>query len=300
MAKSTTAQRSAHVILALVAIALPTLSLLPLGGLYLWEKGYLLMWALSALVCIGLVYALQWTMLRKAKARSAVIEPAARGANTYTGKEKAAWIDVRALAATVDPASIDSSEAAFDLAIRTIGTVAKTLHPEHRNPEWNFTLPEALAISERVSRRLSTFIVDTVPFGDRMTVAQFLTLYRARRAIDLADKAYDVWRIVRLINPATAATNEARERLTRAIFSWGKDHVTRRLAETYVEEVGRAAIDLYSGRLRISGGGAPAASDAGVIIDEVAERRRMGRGIIRQAGGAAGNALRHILARKSH
>lgn len=88
MAKSTTAQRSAHVILALVAIALPTLSLLPLGGLYLWEKGYLLMWALSALVCIGLVYALQWTMLRKAKARSAVIEPAARGANTYTGKEK--------------------------------------------------------------------------------------------------------------------------------------------------------------------------------------------------------------------
>ena len=67
---------------------------------------------------------------------------------------------------------------------------------------------------------------------------------------------------VRLVNPATAITNEARERLSRALFQWGREHVMRRLVEAYVEEVGRAAIDLYGGRLRIPRVPADAAADA--------------------------------------
>jgi len=298
MAASTTAQRSAHVIIALIALSLPTLSLLPLGGLYLWEKGYLLIWALAALTSVALIYALQWMMLRNPPARIDVSPPDPWLDDFSTPAEKSAWSDVRTLAQSTDPAEIDSSDAAFDLAVKTIGTVAKTMHPDHKSPEWNFTLPEALAITERVSRRLSRFIIDTVPFGDRMTVAQFLSLYRARRVIDIADKAYDVWRVVRLLNPATAATNEARERLTRAIFSWGKDHVTRRVTEAYIEEIGRAAIDLYSGRLRVAGTAA-AASGPPIIDQEAPERAGPPRGAIRQAGAAVGNALKHILTRKN-
>ncbi len=90
---------------------------------------------------------------------------------------------------------------------------------------------------------------DRVPFGDRLTVSQMLALYRARGLGDIASKAYDVWRIVRLANPAAAVTNEVRERLTKAVLSWGRDQVSRRLVEAYVEEIGRAAIDLYGGRL---------------------------------------------------
>lgn len=298
MAASTTAERSAHVIIALIALSLPTLSLLPLGGLYLWEKGYLLIWALAALASVAMIYALQWLMLRTPPSRLDVRPPDPRLQEFETESEKAAWTDVRALAQNTDPASIVSSDAAFDLAVTTIGAVAKTMHPDHKSPEWNFTLPEALAITERVSRRLSRFIVDTVPFGDRMTVAQFLSLYRARRVIDIADKAYDVWRVVRLLNPATAATNEARERLTRAIFSWGKDHVTRRVTEAYVEEIGRAAIDLYSGRLRIAG--ATTAASAPPVIDQDAPGSETPpRSAIRQAGSAVGKALKHILTRKN-
>jgi predicted GTPase len=36
------------------------------------------------------------------------------------------------------------------------------------------------------------------------------------------------------------------------MMQWGRDAVARKLAETYVEEIGRAAIDLYGGRLRVS------------------------------------------------
>ncbi|MGL4395465.1 MAG: hypothetical protein ACRCS9_02895, partial [Hyphomicrobium sp.] len=135
---------------------------------------------------------------------------------------------------------------------KTVSTVAHRLHPERADAMWQFTMPEALAITERVSRRLSRFVQETVPFGDRLTIAQVLNVYSWRSVADVAERAYDVWRIIRLANPATAVTNEARERLSRALLQWGRDHVTRRLAERYVEEVGRAAIDLYGGRLRVT------------------------------------------------
>jgi hypothetical protein len=83
-------------------------------------------------------------------------------------------------------------------------------------------------------------------------VSQFISIYQWRHMLDAAERAYDIWRLVRLVNPATAITNEARERLSRALFQWGREHVMRRLVEAYVEEVGRAAIDLYGGRLRVA------------------------------------------------
>ena len=292
MQKTSAAAHTERVILIILALALPTLSLLPLGGLYLWDRGYLLTWAIGALMCVALVYAIQFWMLRSPITPETVIPPAG-GDPSWTANEKAAWADVRTLAVTVDLSSVDSSDAAFALAVKTIGLVAHRMHPEVRDPEWNFTLPEALAISERVSRRVSRFIIETVPFGDRMTVSQFLAVYRTRRFIDVADKAYDVWRIVRLINPATAVTHEARERLTKALFSWGKDHVTRRVVETYVEEVGRAAIDLYSGRLRLAGAAKPAAEPH--ILDNDAMPTK--KSAVKQAGSALGRLIRGIARR---
>ena len=60
----------------------------------------------------------------------------------------------------------------------------------------------------------------------------------------------EILRIVRLINPAAAITHEARERLTKKVYTNLRDEFTVRVAQGYVREVGRAAIDLYGGRLR--------------------------------------------------
>ena len=40
----TQAVRTERMILAFAALFLPALSLIPLGGLYLWKEGYLLWW----------------------------------------------------------------------------------------------------------------------------------------------------------------------------------------------------------------------------------------------------------------
>ncbi len=272
MAKSNPATSAARYILIVTALLLPTLSLVPLGGLYLWEKGYILYWAVGALVCVGIVALMQRLLIAgavraappEAKRTEGTGEEADAGLAdpTWSPLEAKAWADVKMVASRVDLGRMNDLDAVLTLGRNTVEVVAERLHPTREDPIWQFTLPEALAITERVSRRLGRMIETNVPFGDRMTVSQFLSIYRWRHMLDAAERAYDVWRLVRLVNPATAITNEARERLSRALFQWGREHVMRRLVEAYVEEVGRAAIDLYGGRLRISRTSSDPSADA--------------------------------------
>lgn len=241
-------------VLAVAALLLPSLTLVPFGGLYLWEHGLLLWWAVGALVTILLVT----LIVRKLLSPATHVRPQPNVTidsdpeKYWSDEEARAWQDVLALAARVEVDRMNSSDYFFELGQKTLNTVAQRLHPEKTDALWRFTLPEALAIVERVSRKLGSFVVESVPLGDTLTVAQVLSAYRWRGVFDVAERAYDVWRIVRIVNPATAVTNEARERLSRAVYNYGKEHVARRIAEAYVEEVGRAAIDLYGGRLMIA------------------------------------------------
>ena len=171
---------------------------------------------------------------------------------TWTPLEEKAWTDVRQIAAKVDVDKLANADAVMALAHQTINAVANRIHADKEDAVWRFTVPEALAITERVSGRLNEFIVKNIPFGETLTVSQVLQVYEWRSLAGVAERAYNLWRLVRLSNPATAITHEARERLSRAMMQWGRDHIASRLAESFVEEVGRAAIDLYGGRLKLS------------------------------------------------
>lgn len=276
--------RARGVLLAagLVAAFIPSIALMPLGGLWLYEHGYLVWWAVGALLFVAAAVGLLWFLVlrvpatRREDRRPAAVTVAAASEDAseidphWSPIEERAWAEVRSLARSIDIDRLDSATAFIDLGRETIETVARRLHEGRSDASLRFTLPEALAISERVSRRMSRFAVEHIPLSDRLTVAQIWSIYRWRSAIGVAERLYDVWRVLRLANPATALTNEARERLSRAVLKWGREHVTRRLSEAFVEEVGRAAIDLYGGRLRIE---VPAA-DAGE------ETGGQGRGII--------------------
>ncbi|MGE0023752.1 MAG: GTPase family protein [Hyphomicrobium sp.] len=267
------AKRSASVILLAFGLLIPTLSLIPLGSVWLWQKGYLLHWTAFALAAVAIVYFAQRRFLPDAS-QTATSEAPPPADDAATGEalrqgwspaEEQAWQDVLALAGRTAPDRISSADELLKLAQETITVVANRVHAGRRDPAWQFTTPEALAIIERVSRRLRLFVLESVPFGDRLTIAQALTLYRWRGALDWAERAYDVWRVIRLANPATAAANEAREHLSKAMMEWGRDAIARRITEAYIQEIGRAAIDLYGGRLRVS-----AVSLADYVSDETA------------------------------
>ena len=241
-----------RIVLLVVALLLPTLSLLPLGTLWLWEHGYLIYWAIATCVAVIAVYFLQRRLIVPLPAEALARETHEPGDPSWTPRQIEAWADVMRLADTVRADRIASRDAALSLGLETVEVVAKRLHPERGEPLLQFTVPEALAVIERASVNLRAFLVGNFPLGDRITVAQLMWLYRWRGALQLAEKGYDLWRIVRLLNPISAATHELRERFTRQIYEAGREHLARRLARAFVREVGRAAIDLYGGNLLVT------------------------------------------------
>jgi hypothetical protein len=283
MADLNPAQRKSRVILVAAALLLPTLSLIPLGGLYLYQQGWLLYWAGAALGVAVVTFLAERSWMRSGERRLERLEADddRRRREGHLTLSDRAWGDVRAVAAKVDPETLTSTQAVLALGQRTIDAVARRMHPEKSDAVWQFTMPEALLIAERVSSRLGHFVETQIPLGDRLTVAQLMAVYRWRGMVGVAERAYDIWRIIRLSNPATAVTNEAREQLSRAVLNWSKERVGRRIAEAYVEEVGRAAIDLYGGILRPHG-----ETDA-ALVSGPAVTERPGRALRVAVAGAS-------------
>jgi predicted GTPase len=237
-----------------VALVLPTASLVLLGSLWLFQHGYILYWGIATCTVVAAAYYIERRLMvpLPTAADGRPVEAEDRGDPVWTPRQEQAWADVTALAAAVPAERITSRDAVLNLGLETIALVAKRLHPEREDPLLQFTVPEALALIERTSDGLRNFILTSFPLGDRITVAHLSWVYRWRGAVDLAEKGYTLWRIVRLFNPVTAATQELRERFTRQIYQLGREHIAQRLAQAYVREVGRAAIDLYGGNLRVT------------------------------------------------
>ena len=245
-----------------LAMFLPVLSLVPLGSVWLWQHGLLLYWVVGALAATAAFYGLEARLLPPARTRTTDVNEGSSPIGE-TQKELAARKAVARLAADVEPSQLESRADIAALAVRTIETVAGELHPGEKTPVWNFTIPEILLLTEQVSARLRPLVIDTLPLGEQLTVGQALRLYEWRSAVGYAERAYDIWRILRIVNPIAAATQEARERITKQIVSSVRDDLTKRVLRLFVTEVGTAAIDLYSGRLRERDHGAASVASVG-------------------------------------
>ena len=174
-------------------LALPLLSLVPLGSYWLWQNGYLIPWAIAACISTVAAWAAQRWLLAPIRGVPAAVatDPGAimPGDTTWTPAEQAAWAKVQDIVKLTDPALLGSRETLLELGQRTVETVATSLHPERKDPLLQFTAPEALALVERVAGRLDTFVRESVPLGDRLTLAQLKALYEWRGAIEMAEQA---------------------------------------------------------------------------------------------------------------
>lgn len=248
------------------ALALPTLSLAVLGSVWLWQHGAFLIWSAAAASIAVLIYAVAYVLVERGEKQALeTVSHSDAGAGeteALTPRERRARQAIARIAAAANPEKLTSRDAILQLGIETVEAVAHEMHPGEKDPLWRFTVPEALTVVARASNEINRFVVDNIPLGDRLTVGQMMTLYKWRGVIDIAEKAHDLWRILRLANPASAIAGELRERLSGKLVEDMRSEVAERLARAYVDEVGRAAVDLYSGRLRLEPPAADAAIDA--------------------------------------
>jgi uncharacterized protein len=282
--------------LLVLAIALPWLSLIVLGSVWLWQGGYTWAWAIAAAALAASAWLLTRIVRQRANVQARLelgeqSEPAA----AWNAGEREAWADVLAVANATAPLSFTEVDPLVATAWRTVEAVARRLHPDAHSAWAQFTLPEILLLTERVARDLRQTVVQFIPGVRDVRLSHVLWLKsQADRYGPLVGKAWRLWRLVRLpLNPAAAAGQE----ISRVFSNRSLEVVARplrvRLTQEFVLAVGRAAIDLYSGRLALSDDDIRAAHavDAAVAAEPLAPVRIVLVGQINAGKSSLINAL---------
>lgn len=238
-------------------LALPWLSLFGLGFLWLWQHGRVLEWALAAAALGILGVPLRILVRRRAERRMAELrDTSAFPEEGWNTEENEAWAKVQALARRTDPLDFDDRARAEALAWEVVELVARHFHPTQPDPMARVTLPEALLLTEQVAGRLRRWVVQW-PGATRIRISDALWAQRmvdrygagARAAYSIGETLY---RVGRMINPLQAAAQEAARYAAGTTGTFLSENMRRRATTQLIEETGRAAIDLYSGRLRLS------------------------------------------------
>jgi uncharacterized protein len=244
--------------LALV-LALPWLSLLALGLVWLWQGGHVLVWAAAAAVLAALAVPLRLTLRRRAKEEARLaLGDLAEPARGWNAAEREAWAQVLAIADATAPLSLTELEPALAIARDTVESVARHFHPDARDPWAQFALPEALLLAERLCRDVRREALRHIPGVRAMRLSHLLWVRRQSVRYGAAARqgwrvGFGLWRAVRAtLNPIQAVVQEARDFMTEQTQHLLSDRVRAYATRLLVLEVGRAAIDLYSGRLALS------------------------------------------------
>lgn len=245
---------------AALLLAVPLLTILGGGFVWLFERRWLYWWLAATAAGSGLA----WLILRAR--HEPFREPAdgEPGALTepdagWSPHELAAWESVGRLSAEADVAMLSDRRELLRAAERTIEQVARHYHPEHKDPALQFTLPELLLLTERVSARLRILLLEQVPYSHRLKAGHLLRAWGYQpllaKVLDHGRRVYSVLRFVRVVSPLGALAGEVRDYVVNDLYQNLQAHVRRRVVRMWVEEVGRAAIELYSGRLRVDARG---------------------------------------------
>jgi predicted GTPase len=243
-------------LIAGLLLAVPLLTVLASGVVWLLERDWFLVWFGAA--AAGTVVA--WFALRarhvpfrqtSAAARAPVSEPD----TGWSPHELAAWEAVGRLSAEADAGMLGSRRALLAAAERTIDAVAAHYHPGQPSPALEFTVPELLLLTERVSARLRLLILEQVPYSHRLKARHVLRAWGYQPVLAKMFRhgrtAYGVLRVVRAVSPLGALAAEVRDYVVNDLYRNLEAHVRLKLVRMWIEEVGRAAIELYSGRLRV-------------------------------------------------
>jgi uncharacterized protein len=229
---------------ALLAITwlLPLLTLPALGLLWLWQNNLTLVWWLALLGGTAALLAIRF--VKRPLPRTIEMPITDEHASTSERQAREALALIATGASARDVASRQAVEA---LIWRSIEAVAKAHNPATSHPTLKVTVPELLAMTEDVAARLGQTLVRDFPL---LRHVEIRSAVQATDLIDPARKAWNVWRVVRALNPVTAIVQEVRAFIVSSAVDVVGEGTKARIAATIVREVGDVAIRLYAGGYR--------------------------------------------------
>jgi uncharacterized protein len=238
-----------------LTVALPWVALMVLGLLWLWQGGRVWAWAIAAAV-VGLpAIPLARLVRRRANAEARIaMGDLAEPSRSWNAAEREAWSDVLAIADTAAPFSFTETQSIARSASQIIDVVARRFHPEAHSAWAQFSLPEALLLAERLCRDVRREALRHIPGIRTLRLSDLLWVQRQNERYGTGLRlGYELWRLARAaINPIQAAGSETSRLFVDKAATVLSYRLRAYATRLFTLEVGRAAIDLYSGRLVLS------------------------------------------------
>ncbi len=283
-----------------LALALPWVSLLILGTVWLWEGGRFWFWAMAAAALGLLTWPLSLLVRRRADAEARLaLGDIAEPSRSWHVAGREAWSDVMAIADATPPFSFIKIDPLLARALETIEVVARRFHPEAHSAWAQFSLPEVLLLTEQLSRDVRREALRHIPGIRTLRLSHLLWVRRQEQRYGKTARTgwqvgLTLWRVIRAaLSPLQAAGQETSNLFVDKAASVLSYRLRAYGTRMLVLEVGRAAIDLYSGRLALSAEEVRAAQerDAATEIEPAAPVRIVLAGQVNAGKSSLLNAL---------
>lgn len=243
-------------LLIAVSLALPFLVPFTLGFFWLTEHEWLLPYLGVSIAIAALAFGMRWFARRRpggGHAASVLMdELKVESDPVWSDMERAAFRAARSRIERETAQPVTWGELP-DLALSVIDDIAKGVGQEDRKA-LDFTLPEALLLTERAASRYRDHLRRHVPFSDRISLQTIHWVWKHRGRAQLAmEAAFAGHRVLRFaLNPVKGVLREVEWLMAGGNSSYLGSQMMGVLQAVLLEEVAHAAVELYSGRLRFS------------------------------------------------
>lgn len=231
---------------------LPALCLLGFGMVYLYQAGWL--WWFS----LGMLALTLSTLLIRHVLGTEVegpVEPLLHlePVDDWSSRDTDIWEQALANIEAADLLATPWEELPAAM-LEQVTFIARLYRADDRHAEYAFSLPELLLMLETWSRDYRAIVIKNVPLSQDVKIS---TLRNISGKTGSITKAYRVVAplisVARLfLNPAKGITSEIREQMMSQLLGGFSVHMQKSLRQALFEQVSQVAIELYSGRLKLS------------------------------------------------
>jgi hypothetical protein len=240
-------------ILPLLLIAAPFTLAFGFGLWYLFTKGWLLYWMLTALGILT-VTKVYFKLIKNKKYEIFANKPQVNPSETWGSRDDEVFEEIKRFAKELDTSHVTLDKQLpnqlLDIGITTTTKVASHYYPESSNPALEVTLPHLLRISELILNDIRKEMIEKVPFSHSVTINHFL---KVPKVVDLFSDANASYRLGRMVlNPIGSLISELKDRITSRLFNYSKEELLRWMIDFYILKVARYSIDLYGHNITLN------------------------------------------------
>ena len=238
--------------LAVVLIAMPYVLVFGIGSLWMWQRGWIWLWAVGTGVptLVG-VALLEWS--RRLMFPQAVKWPQPSPASTAAGQAAMRAVAEISQRLQRENPPLDEPDALEKMAtgamLEVLKAVARQFRPDDQQPVLQVPVAHVAAVVELVARDFRRTFAEKVPWGKSVTLGRLLW-WKEKGEIGWRASTY-LWQLNRIrrmvTRPASALVQELQDHVGQNVATQSIDGLKRWAIDYCVQKAGHYAIQLYSG-----------------------------------------------------